>query len=291
MEDVEEHPQAAGLADTGMLKKVLDIGHAQATRVAQTLGVAISSAAVSVWRWINLVVVAMQEPIEFRLEVQERPRWMVISAALMLVLVATIASYYLSAAISGPPKVPSAPKLQDDTTIADIGQCQAPGVGQCQDPSLIQDQAPNLHPMQALYTQDESGVVEEICLLVRKVGAQPGRAIGAQTLYDFVNSGVGSGAARSDSLPLEKLCGACLETEARLSEIGEFVEVGEWRGNRKWAEEEMEQRLRTLERSIILISDKSSEEVYKRLFVEPLESEGYSATTTRVQSLCEPFWD
>lgn len=283
MADDQRHPQAAGLADPSILKRILDAGHDQVTRTiqvakrnlgnkigAQTLGTVVTSTAGSVRDWMNLVVAAMRRPTSFRLEVQPRPLWMHILAALVLVPIFLRAMLFFSAVFSAPPVPTAAHDLQEATMTPNICQYQAPG------PS----------PIQTLYTPDETGVVAEICFLLTGVSTQTARAPGAQTLYEFLDSRVGSGAARSDASPRRELCQACLTSEARrsaISESGGAIVLSE-------LEEEEEELLQTLERSSILISDPTSRAIYERLFVEPSRSEGHKARLTRISSLCMPFW-
>lgn len=256
-----------------VLSGIVDAGYYQITRSlnngrrnlgnqisAQALSRFVASTSRSLRNWVNLVVDALQIPIGFRLEVRHRPAWVHISLALAIVLAARFLMPDMSAASLGP-------------TVTAVGP-PVPTV----DPPV---------PTAAPYKPGDSGVVAEICFLVREISQQTARGVGAQTLYDFIESEGRSGAARSDSMSPQRLCGACLTSEARLSEIMES------KGEHELAErveEEVEDRRRTLDRSIILLSDPGSAEVYRRLLIKDRDSEDWKQTKKRTNSLCKQFW-
>lgn len=227
---------------------------------AQALWRVAASTSRSLRGWVNLVVDALRHPFGFRLEVKRRPVWMHISAALFVALLAWFFIPNKSAASSGPPVTAVGPPVATvDPTVATV----------------------------ANYEPRDSGVVAEICFLVREISEQKGRGVGAQTLYDFVESEGRSGVVRSDSLSLQRLCGACLTSEVRLSEI--MKSKGEDESLER-VEDEVEGRRRILDRSIILLSDRRSVEIYESLLIDGRDSEKYEQTKKRTNSLCQQFW-
>lgn len=278
------HPQAAGPADPSVLENILDAAHNQVRRAvevtrrnlgdkinAQTLGRAFASAAGSVYSWTNLVVDAMRQPIGYKLEVQRRPVWMHVAFVLVLALAAQLAAHRL---IPHKPAASSCPPVT--TTVAHDLQEEA-----TTDPGFRQYEVPGLHPPEAPYKPDESGVVSEICYLVSQASAQTGHTPWGETLYKFVKK---HGATRSDSPDSQKLCKACLTYQDRLSSVGQWGDIP------SFEQEEAEAQLWILARTILLLEDPSTAAIYQRLFVDGTGAEDYKERESRMVSLCGQLW-
>lgn len=107
-------------------------------------------------------------------------------------------------------------------------------------------------PTPALYKPAELGVVAEMCFMVSQVSTLTDRSPGAQSLHDFVDSGVKPGAERPTCTFSQELCGACLVSEASHPATHVWRGMGVRALHAAWDEMEVEDLLRTADRASIL---------------------------------------
>lgn len=269
--------EVARPANRGLLERLTDFGPDPFARLLEatrghleSLRTTVAPVAGSVGGWASSTIEILRRPHGFNLVVDPRPIWIYLSVSLVFSMGFLLSLTLLLAKSSGPPEPH---RLQEAVTYSALDETQ----------DLVRALPPKLP-----YHPTDVGVVTEICFLTTRISALTGRAPGAFSLYDFVDASAGM-SGRSLS---ERLCGACLQSEASHAAIRERMSIGAGArvSDMAWDAMEVEERLQTAERASVLLGDPTSAALYEDLFLKGKDKEGYHETKQRIHLLCSGFW-